>query len=292
MRKLLLIWKRSLAVTARSPVELLALAAVTALWMWGAYQWLGLPESSIWVLLLALVWALIQVQVLVGVLAGTAVASTEAAKADAARLRLRALFKFDRRQFVQCFIMLAAAAVMAALVAWLFNWVNAHALEVASFLTFRSERPVSPHTIENIWGLIALVLWSGLGGLLWYFLLNVLSTGWREAWHQLGHAVRSCCLGACLLTSVVTVLVFGGLANLLVGWHPKVSPGFWDYTQVVLRCGVSLILLAAGWLFWTLALARMIVVSREDKVASVLQGGPTSAALKGGAANPPPAAQP
>ena len=141
MRKLLLIWKRSLAITARSPVALLALAAVAALWMWGAYQWLGLPESSIWVLLLAVVWALIQIQVLVGVLAGVGVGSTKAAKANVARLRLRALFKFDRRQFVQCFILLVAAAVVGALIAWLFSWINAHALEVASFLTFRSEHP-------------------------------------------------------------------------------------------------------------------------------------------------------
>jgi len=269
MRKLLSIWKWSLAVTARSPVEMLVLAAVAALWMWGAYQWLWLPESSIWVLLLALVWAFIQIQVLVGVLAGVALGSTEAAQTGASHLRLRALFKFDRRQFVRCFVMLVVALLLAMIVARLFDWVNAHALEVASFLSFRSERPVSPHTIESIWWWIALVLWSGLGGLLWYFLLNVLSAGWREVWRQLGHTVRSCCLGACLLTSLVTVLIFGGLANLLVGWHPKVGPGFWDYTQVILRFGVSLILLAAGFLFWTLALARMIVVSREEKGGAV-----------------------
>jgi len=269
MRKLLSIWKWSLAVTARSPVELLALAAVAALWMWGAYQWLWLPESSIWVLLLALMWALIQVQVLVGVLAGTAVGSTEAVKAGASHLRLRALFKFDRRQFVRCFVMLVVALLLVMIVARLLGWVNAHALEVASFFSFRSQRPVSPHTIENIWWWVALELWSGLGGLLWYFSLNVLSVGWREAWHQLGHAVRSCCLGACLLTSLVTVLVFGGLANLLVGWHPKVSLGFWDYTQMILRLGVGLILLVAGGLFWTLALARMIVVSREEKGGAI-----------------------
>ena len=270
MRKLLSIWKWSLAATARSPVELLALAAVTALWMFGAYQWLWLPESSIWVLLLALVWALIQVQVLVGVLAGMAVGSTEAAKSGASHLRLRALFKFDRRQFVRCFIILSVAILLVLIVARLLGYVNAHALEVASFLTSRAERPVSPNTIENIWCWITLVLWSGLGGLLWYFLLNVLSAGWRGAWRQLGHTVRSCCLGACLLTSLVTVLVFGGLASLLVGWHPKVGPGFWDYTQVVLRFGVSLILLVAGWLFWTLTLARMIVVSREEQGGAVV----------------------
>jgi hypothetical protein len=152
MRKLLLIWKRSLAVTARSPLGLLALAAVAALWMWGAYQWLGLPESSIWVLLLAVVWALIQIQVLVGVLAGVVVGSTEAAKADAARLRLRALFKFDRRQFVQCFILLVISALLLLMVAKLFAWIDAHALEVSSFLTFHSERLVSFSTIEYIWG--------------------------------------------------------------------------------------------------------------------------------------------
>jgi hypothetical protein len=269
MRKLLSIWKWSLAATARSPVELLALAAVTALWMFGAYQWLWLPESSIWVLLLALVWATVQILVLVGLLAGTAVGSTEAAQAGASHLRLRALFKFDRRQFVRCFIILLVALLLVLIVARLFDWVNAHALEVASFLTFRSERPVSPHTIESIYWWLALVLWSGLGGLLWYFLINVLSAGWREAWRELSHTVRSCCLGACLLTSLVTVLIFGGLANLLVGWHPKVGPGFWDYTQVILRFGVSLILLAAGFLFWTLALARMIVVSREEKGGAI-----------------------
>jgi len=269
MRKLMSIWKWSLAATARSPLALLALAAVSALWMYGAYQWLWLPESSIWVLLLALMWAVIQIQVLVGVLAGVAVGGAEAATTAACHLGLRALFKFARRQFVQCFIMLVVAFLLVMIVAKLFAWLDAHALEVASFLTFRSEHPVSPHTIERIYWWLALVLWSGLAGLLWYFLINVLSAGWREAWHQLGHTVRSCCLGACLLTTVVTVLVFGGLANLLMDWHPKVGPGFWDYTQTILRLGVGLILLVAGWLFWTLALARMVVVSREENDGAI-----------------------
>lgn len=269
MRKLLLIWKWSLAVTARSPLAILALAAVAALWMFGAYQWLWLSESSLWVLLLALVWVIIQIQVLVGVLTGAALGGSQAANAAASHLCLRALLRFDRRQFVRCFVMLVACSLLVALVAQLFAWVNAHALEVASFLTFRSEYAISQHTIEGIWWWVALVLWSGLAGLLWYFLLDVLSAGWRTAFHQLAHAVASCCLGACLLTSLVTVLVFGGLADLLIGWHPKASAGFWDFTQMIFRLGISLILLVAGWLFWTLALARMVVVSREDKGSAV-----------------------
>ena len=102
--------------------------------------------------MLALVWAIIQIQVLVGVLAGVALGSTEAARTGDSRLRLRALFKFDRRQFVQCLVMLVAAALLVLIVTKLFAWIDAHALEVASFLTFRSERPVSPHTIERVWG--------------------------------------------------------------------------------------------------------------------------------------------
>ena len=270
MRKLLSIWKWSLAVTARSPLALVVLAAVSALWMFGAYQWLWLPESSIWVLLLALVWAIVQILVLVGLLAGTAVGGVEAATTGASHLCLRTLVKFDRRQLVRCFIMLAVSALLVLIVAKLFAWIDAHALEVASFLTFRSAHPVSPHTSGAIWWWIALVLWSGIGGLLWYFLLNVLASGWGEACRQIRHAVVSCCLGACLLTSLLSVLVFGGLANLLVGWHPKVGPGFWDYTQTTLRLGASLMLLAAGWLFWTLTLARMIVVSREEKGSAVI----------------------
>jgi hypothetical protein len=55
------------------------------------------------------------------------------------------------------------------------------------------------------------------------------------------------------------VAVFGGLAYELANWHPIFPPEFWDYTQVIIRWFFVLILLAAGWSFWLLSLAGLLI---------------------------------
>ena len=58
--------------------------------------------------------------------------------------------------------------------------------------------------------------------------------------------------------------MFGGVAFTLANWHPRVLPGFWDYTQMTVRFSLALILISAGVLFWLLSLARL-QVPRQDK---------------------------
>jgi hypothetical protein len=58
------------------------------------------------------------------------------------------------------------------------------------------------------------------------------------------------------LTALISTVVFGGAACLLVNWRPTVPAGFLDFAQVLVRNGLALLLLFAGWLFWILALAR------------------------------------
>jgi len=72
MKKTLDAWKWSLALVARSPVAVLGLALLSALWALAGDQWLALPESSAVMLLLSFLWALVQILIAVSVLAGTA----------------------------------------------------------------------------------------------------------------------------------------------------------------------------------------------------------------------------
>ncbi|MBZ5546169.1 MAG: hypothetical protein LAO07_21295, partial [Acidobacteriia bacterium] len=95
MRNALATWKWSLAIVARSPAVVGALAVIAALWGYGAYQWLWLPESSLLLLILALLWAVVQIAVLVGALAGAAASTSSAVAAAATHLSLRSLLGFS-----------------------------------------------------------------------------------------------------------------------------------------------------------------------------------------------------
>ncbi len=264
---LLKFWKWSLGVAVRSPAVLL-LAALAALWAYGAYRWLWLPESSAFMLLLALVWAIVQVLVAASVAAGTALDSAEAAAieglpSDARRAQEDAQTKrffgvtFKGKLVGQTVLMLAATTPLVLLLALLFHWVNAHALEVASFLTFHASKPVSYHLLEKIFWWLEAIVWTAVSGFLLSVLRVGLHAGWREAWGGSRRTLVKCCFGRSLLTSLVSVGVFGGLAVLLATWHVKAAPGRLDYFQLVVRMGLALLLLAAGWLFWMLSLARL-----------------------------------
>jgi hypothetical protein len=263
MKKALAAWKWSLAVVARSPRPVLALTALVFLWSFGAYQWLWLPESSGLLLLIALVWGLAQVAVLVGVLTGAAASAAEAAAASATHLGLRSFVGFNRRQFTRCLVMVTASGVLALALVALFSRCNEYTLEVASFLTFRSERPVSPVTVEQVFWVAEAFLWLVAWGFLLSFLAVLLRGGWSESMRQAARLLANCCWRSSFLTSLLSVAVFGGLAYLLAAWHPKVSAGFWDYSQMLLRLGGALLLLVFGWLFWMLSLARLSLPPAE-----------------------------
>lgn len=263
MKKALATWKWSLAVVARSPGLMLALAVLVFLWGLGAYKWLWLPESSGLLLLVALVWGLAQVLVLVGVLTGAAVSAGAAAATSAARLELRRLAGFNRRQFARCAVVIVVGAFLVLLLLELFSRSDDYALEVASFLTFRSEKAVSPITVGEVFWVIQTYLWIVICGSLFSFLIVLLRAGWRGAKRQAARLLANCCWRSSFLTSLLSVLVFGALAYLLSTWHPKVTAGFWDYSQLLLRMGGALLLLVFGWLFGMLSLARLSLPPSE-----------------------------
>jgi len=267
MKKAFAVWKWSLAVIACSPGLLVVLAALVALWGFGAYQWLWLPESSGLLLLFALVCGVAQVLLVVVVLTGAATSGSEAAATSAARLELRNFAAFNRGQFARCLVMATVSGLLVVTLAAAFSWVNEYALEVASLLTFYSEKAVSPVTIGKVLWVIQAYLWIALWGFLLSFLIVLLRAGWRKAGRQAAHLLASCCWRAPFLTSLLTVVVFGGLAYLLATWHPKVLAGFWDYAQLVLRMGGALLLLVFGWLFWMLSLARLSLPPSEDSTS-------------------------
>ena len=78
MKKALAAWIWSLSAVGRSYRTVVVLAAVLALWVFGAYEWLGLPESSGLLLMLGLVWAIAQLLIAVVVVAGIATSAAVA----------------------------------------------------------------------------------------------------------------------------------------------------------------------------------------------------------------------
>jgi magnesium-transporting ATPase (P-type) len=263
MKKALATWKWSLAVAARSPRLVLALAVLVFLWSFGAYRWLWLPESSGLLLLVALVWGLAQVAVLVGVLTGAAASTAEAAAASATHLELRSLVGFNRRQFARCGVAVIFGTFLVLLLLELFRRSDDYALEVASFLTFHAEKAVSPASVGKVFWVIQTFVWIVVWGFLMSFLIALVRAGWREAKRQAARLLANCCWRSSFLSSLLSVVVFGGLAYLLAIWHPKVSAGFWDYAQLLLRMGAALLLLVSGWLFWMLSLARISLPQAE-----------------------------
>jgi hypothetical protein len=257
MKKAFATWKWSLGVVARSPLVVGTLAAIAALWSYGAYQWLWLPESSLLLLILALLWGVVQIAVAVGVVAGTAASTTTASATGATRLSLRRLIGFSRRQYARALGSIILAGILVLILHGLFALADERALEVASFLTFHSERAVSPATVGKVFWVIEWLLWIAAWGFLLSLFLIVRTAGWGEARRRAARTLKDCCWRAPFFTSLLTLLVFGGLAWLLSTWHPKAPVGFWDYAQMLFRMGVSLVLITIGWLFWMLSVARL-----------------------------------
>jgi len=250
-------WKYSLLVLARSPALVGALIVFTGLWGGAAYAWLGLPESSTLILLLTLLWALAQAAIAVAVFAGAIDSLSEAAWSSLASVRLRALARFDRRQMARCGVWLIAAFLIIFLLSAAFSWANDHALDVASFLTLHSGKPVSQVPVGWLFQVIEAFVWLVLTGFLFSFLNLLLREGWGAARRAVRRTLAACTWRAPLLTTLLAAVIFAGGANKLAVWHPIVPPGFWDYTQVLVRLGGALVWLVMGFLLEVLSLARL-----------------------------------
>jgi len=258
MKKAFATWMWSLAVVARSYGMLLALAVFVALWAFAAYAWLGLPESSGLLLILALIWAIVQLGAAVVIICGSVSAAAEVAAMDGRQLPLRLLWVKDRAQLLRALVVFLVCCVLVLGLGGIFGWINSHALEVASLLTFHSEKPVSYVLIRQIYHVIEGLVWIVLSGFLLSFLMTLLRTGRGEARQQAWKLLAGSTFRTPFWTSLLSVAVFGGLAYELANWHPIVPPGFWDYTQVIVRWALVLILLATGWSFWLLSLGRLL----------------------------------
>ncbi|HEV2350899.1 MAG TPA: hypothetical protein VG028_13750 [Terriglobia bacterium] len=256
MKKNFEAWLWSLGVLARSPASILALGVLSALWVLAADQWLGLQESSGLMLLFSFLWALAQILIAVSVLAGSAASAAESA-AFGGPPRIGLTFAtFNRSLLARTVLFALWAALIVFIISQLFTWVSGQSLEVASFLTFHSEKPTSHILIETIFWWIEFALWIVVCAFLLTFLIVLLRSGWTEALRQSKRILRGSFGRASFFTVLAGGTVFGGLAYFLVQWHPHASSGFWDYAQAAARLGFGLLLLVAGWLFTLLALAR------------------------------------
>jgi len=97
----------------------------------------------------------------------------------------------------------AIVGLVSLAVAWVlgtaFAWINVHSIEVASFLTFYSGKPVSHVLIENIYDVIEGLLWVVIGGFLLSFVVDTASGGW---WFTLFTAI----LGAVILLGLLRMV--------------------------------------------------------------------------------------
>jgi len=265
MKNALVIWKWSLLTALRSQLALLALAAVMAVWGFGAYRWLWFPaEGSGLTLIVGLIWALAQWALLAAFLASAVTSANSTVSAGATSIALRTLGSFNVRQWLRCVVFVLLAALVVLAIREAFSRANNYSLEVASFLTFRSEHPVHPVTVEKVFWVIEMLLWIAVGGFLLGFLNALVRHGWRASAKSVARLLANACWRSTFVTTLVSWIVFGSLAYLLATWHPKVSPGFADYAQALLRLGVALVLGVVGWLFWVLSLARLNLPGDES----------------------------
>jgi hypothetical protein len=251
-------WMWSLETLARSYATVVALAAIVALWVYLLYRWLGLPESSGLLLALAFIWGLAQLFATVAVVGGTADGAAATAAAERSCLGFRALWLGGGKKIGRALVFWLLSGVVAWAFGLLFAWVNDHSVEVASFLTFHAEKPVSYLLLESIFQFVEGLLWIALGGFLLSFFLVLLREGWRGAGKRAAKLLAGCTYRAPFVTSLLVVAICGGAAYKLAHWHPAVAAGFRDYTQMTVRLTVVALILAAGWLLWLLALARLI----------------------------------
>jgi hypothetical protein len=258
MKNALATWKWSFGVVTRSPLALLALTLVLAAELYGAYRWLYFPmESAAYLMVLGSLWALILFAALAGLIAVSTASANDAVAAGARSIDVRSLVRFSRTGWLRTAAFVVIAVLILPGVYSLFSWINSYSLEVASWLTFRSEKPVAQESAEAVLSWIESFLWVVVAGFLLGFLLAPVRQGWREALRAVPRLFADACWRAPLLTGLISVVVFGDLACLLFTWHPIVPPGFLDYAQIIIRNGLALAVAVAGWLFWMLSLARL-----------------------------------
>lgn len=257
MKNAITIWKWSLRVVARSPRVLIALSTVVVIGLFGAFRWLYFPmESAVYLMVIGLLWAVVQYFVLVSLFTATAFVTGESADSSTDRLNVRSLVRFGRCHWLRCAGFLVIAGLFVQLLRFASSFLEEHSLEVASFLTFRSEKPVAPETVEAVFGWIETLLWVVALGFLLSFLLALVRGGWRAALRATPRLFGNSCWRTPFLTGVISLVGFGGLAYMLATWIPKAPPGFLDYAQLIIRNGLALVLVVAGLLFWLLSLAR------------------------------------
>jgi hypothetical protein len=259
MKTAITTWKWSLGVVARSYRAVILLALLIALGAFGAYEWLCLPaESSALLMILSLIWALAQLYIFATVAGGTVAGAGDAAAADAGVYPTGAIWAQGRKKVAATLAYSILTVVLVWICGTIFDWVNTHSVEVASFLTFHSEKPVSHELLENIDSGIEGLLWIVVSGFLLSIFIVILRGGWRSARDRWTKVFAACTFRTPFFTSLLSVVVFGGLASKLMHWHPSVPAGFWDYAQVAARFFLAAFIVSAGVLFWSLSLARLM----------------------------------
>ena len=163
MKRAFAAWIWSLGVVARSYLSVIVLAALIALWAFAAYEWLGLPaESSALLLILSLVWAILQLLAAAVIVGGIIAGCVEVVTANCSSFPITSLWTKGRKKLLPTLIFAAVSLALVWVCRAVFDWINSHSVEVASFLTYHFEKPVSHMLIERIYAFNEGLLWVGI----------------------------------------------------------------------------------------------------------------------------------
>src|ERR1039458_6830087 len=172
MKRAFTAWIWSLGVMASSYRTVIALAALIALWAFAAYEWLGMPaESSALLLILSLVWAILQLLAAAVIVGGIIAGCAEVAAADGRRFPFTSLWTTGRKKLLSTLVFCLLSLALVWVCGAVFDWINSHSVEVASFLTYHFEKPVSHMFIEQIYHVIEGLVWVVIIGFLLSFFI-------------------------------------------------------------------------------------------------------------------------
>ncbi|MBM3813201.1 MAG: hypothetical protein FJW20_16375 [Acidimicrobiia bacterium] len=212
--------------------------AANAVLMWGGYYWLGVGESDMWRLAWSATVALSLILFGCWWYGATLAYFAEDGGAIKSALRL-ALGHLPALIFVA-----AVAAALYDLVSMAMSYSGAFALKVASELTYRLQKPVSPQSVQNVLDTISLAIrWGVIPALLIPVAAAVAARGW-SGFRAFGLPARRLYW---LLAPLLLVCALE-IPRRLLRWIPEVD-GFWvEMLSFLLRAGAGYLLLAAGWL--------------------------------------------
>ncbi len=204
------------------------------------YYWLGISESRS----SSLAWSALIGMLLLG-LACSTYGATFAFFSAAERQQIFPAWKTAARNLLPLAAAAAAIAVAYWLLALLQDYSSDPAFNIASFLTLKLRKPVTPASVARVFDAVFwLIRWVALPVVLLPIVCAISTRGW-PGFHAIGAGARRWWYWI-----AAPVLLLGAVwAPLkLLGWTPRAGTFALEMTSFVLRATFAYLLFGAAWL--------------------------------------------